>query len=229
MNALERPVPGFLGSAAAIEALAASEGARVLALSDTHGHYSVVEAIVRDFGPECDALAFAGDGMWDIVQYLERAYESDRLASALPPVLAFVSGNGDGEEYRVGLPEGGDVAKTCPGFAFSVPDRLILSAAGFRLFLAHGHRHSVDVSPEILVNVAHSLDCDIAVFGHTHMPFQETYSRVLALNPGSPARPRGGSESSFAIIELDSTSITPRVRFVTVREGTRGTFAFSES
>ncbi len=229
MNALERPVPGFLGSVADIDALAASEGARVLALSDTHGHYSVVEAILREYGPDCDALAFAGDGMWDIVQYLERAYESDKLAQALPPVLAFVSGNGDGEEYRVGLPEGGDGAKTCPGFAFSVPDRLMLSVAGFRLFLAHGHRHSVDVSPEILVNVAQSLDCDVALFGHTHMPFQETYSRILALNPGSPARPRGGSAPSFALVEFDSTSIAPRVRFMTVREGMLGSFHFSEN
>lgn len=229
MNGLERSVPGFLGSEASLAALAASESARVLLLSDTHGHYSVVEAIIREFGPDCDALAFAGDGMWDIVRYLERAYESDKLAHVLPPVLAFVSGNGDGEEYRVGLPENGDSAKTSPGFTFSVPDRLIIAVAGFRLLLAHGHRHSVDVSPEILINVAHSLDCDVAIFGHTHMPFHEEYSHILAVNPGSPARPRGGSAPSFALLEVDSTSIVPRVRFMTVRDGMLGSFHFTEN
>ena len=85
------------------------------------------------------------------------------------------------------------------------------------------------MSPEIIVNVAESLDCDVAVFGHTHVAFQETYSRVLALNPGSPARPRGGSPHSFALVELDSTRIAPRVRFVTVREGLLGSFHFTEN
>ena len=46
-----------------------TDSSRILVVSDTHGHYPVFEAIVREYGPRCDALLFAGDGMWDLVEY----------------------------------------------------------------------------------------------------------------------------------------------------------------
>jgi hypothetical protein len=89
MNELVQLESGLLGSVEAVEDLSRAENARILVLSDTHGHYDVMEEIIRSFGPGCSALCFAGDGMWDIVQYLENALESDRLREALPPVVSF--------------------------------------------------------------------------------------------------------------------------------------------
>jgi uncharacterized protein len=230
MNALAQLKNGFLGTQEAVESLAKSDAARLLVVSDTHGHYAVLEAIVREFGPTCDALLFSGDGMWDIVQYLENALDSERIKEALPPVVAFVAGNGDGDQYRVSLPVRGvsNDPEDAPGFTIDVPSRQILHACGYSVLLVHGHRYSVDVNLEVLVDTAHIMACDIVVFGHTHVPFAETFAHILALNPGSASRPRGRSDSGFAIIELEAHSTEPSHRFYTVSEGILGTFHFSE-
>ena len=231
MNTLGQLENGFLGSSEAVEKLLRADTAKLLVISDTHGHYTVLEAIVREFGPTSDALLFAGDGMWDIVQYIENAQESEKLKDALPPVVVFVAGNGDGDQYRVSLPVVGDEPEPedVPGFTINVPNRQIVRACGYSILLVHGHRHSVDVSLEVLVDSAHVMDCDIAVFGHTHIPFAESFSHILALNPGSPARPRGHSEPGFAVIELDSNSTEPKTAFYIVNEGLRGNFYFDET
>jgi len=228
MNAMVQHSSGLLGSAEAIDALAASESATVLVVSDTHGHYEVLESVIREFGPACSALLFTGDGMWDIVQYIENSQESEKLRAAMPPVVAFVSGNGDGEQYRVSLPPVGD-ADDNPGYSLSVPSRQIVRAAGYAIFVAHGHRHSVDVSLDILVDSAHAMNCDIAVYGHTHVSMAEQFSHILALNPGSLSRPRGRSLAGFALMELDAISTEPRVSFYSAATGgVRGNFKFEE-
>lgn len=228
MNSLIQLESGLLGSAEAVASLSESETSRILCVSDTHGHYGVFESIVREYGPECDALLFAGDGMWDLVEYMENAHDSDRLKSALPPVVGFVAGNGDGDQYRVRLGTSGDPEhpSEAPGCTLIVPSRQILHASGYSILLTHGHRYSVDVSLEMLVDSAHAMKCDIAVFGHTHIRFAETFTHILALNPGSPARPRGKTEPGFALVELDTTSTEAKTTFITVKEGLLGGFSF---
>lgn len=230
MNTLVQLESALLGSEEAVQALSQADSSRILVVSDTHGHYPVFEAIVREYGPLCDALLFAGDGMWDLVEYIENAHDSDRLREALPPVAAFVAGNGDGDQYRVRLGSAGDPEhpREAPGCSLVVPSRQILHASGYSLFLTHGHRYSVDVSLEMLVDSAHAMGCDVAVFGHTHIPFAETFTHILALNPGSPARPRGKSEPSFAVLELDAVSTEPKTSFFLVREGLLGGISFDE-
>lgn len=226
MNAFAQNAAGFLAIDEAIEAIAVKDQSTLLLLSDTHGHYDLFEAIIKNFGQEADALLFAGDGIWDLVQYIENAQASQKLAEAFPPVAAFVAGNGDGSSYRVSLPSVSGDEDIPPGYGLHVPSRQILKASGFQVFLAHGHRYSVDVSLDILVDTAHAMDCDIAVYGHTHVQAVDTFSHIVAINPGSPARPRGHSPAGFALLTLDSTSIVPDIRFIQVRETGRGNFAF---
>ncbi len=230
MNSLLQQRNGLLGDAEAVSSLAKAEQVKILAVSDTHGHYASFEAIVREFGPSCDLLLFAGDGMWDVVRYVERALVSDRLKEDLPGVAAFVAGNGDGDQYRVTLPAAGQPLDPvdAPGLTLDVPIRQIVKACGYSVLLAHGHRHSVDVSLEVLVDSASAMDCDIAVFGHTHVPFAETYAHILALNPGSTSRPRGKSEAGFAVIELSVNSTEPKYEFFAVRDGILGGYSFEK-
>jgi len=231
LNTLVQLDSGILGSAEAVASLSAARKAQLLVLSDTHGHYTVVEAIIREFGPACDALLFAGDGMWDFVQYLENAQESDKLTAALPPVVVFVAGNGDGEQYRVTISGSADSSEPedVPGYSLSIPSRQIVRACGYGIFLVHGHRHAVEVSLEVLVDSAHAMDCDIAVYGHTHIALSEHFSHILALNPGSPSRPRGHTVPGFAVLELDSASTMPKAEFYVVHERQRGGFGFERN
>lgn len=226
MNELTQLDSGIVGAVASVDALARKSSASILLLSDTHGHYPLFQRIVLKYGPASDALLFAGDGMWDVVRYLENAHDDERYRAALPPVLAFVAGNGDGDRFRV-TPGGVDAAGSRlppdlrdpssadgeQGYPLAVPHNQTITACGHRIFLSHGNRYSVDVSTEILVNVAKTSGCGIAVFGHTHMPLAETVSNVLVVNPGSPARPRGYSAPGFALLQLESGRNPPIVQF----------------
>lgn len=217
MNTLNQLDSGLLGSSEAVRALSKASTARILVFSDTHGHFAVVDSIIKRFGPECDCLLFAGDGMWDIVQYIENAQESTALREALPPVVAFVRGNGDGDEYRVSQSSSDD---DLPGYLLTVPARQIVQACAHQILLVHGHHYSVDSGMEGLFHAAHALHCTIAVYGHTHIPVFRQSTRFFALNPGSASRPRGHSENSFAILHIDSSLEKPNVEFYHVNEKT---------
>ena len=50
----------------------------------------------------------------------------------------------------------------------------------------------------------------ILIHGHTHIPRNEHVGAALVLCPGSPVRPRGGSDPSVMLLELNATRL-PRV------------------
>lgn len=228
MNTLVQTETGLLGSSQTVQQLSQSESSRLLVISDTHGHYDVFESIVKVYGSQCNALVFSGDGMWDVIQYLEKSQENTDLMRSLPPVIAFVSGNGDGDQYRINLSSESleNSPLKVPGLSLMVPGRQILHASGHSLLIVHGHRYSVDVSLEVLVASAHSLNCDIAIYGHTHIPFAQSFHHVFAMNPGSPTRPRGKASASFAILSLNSTTKNPVPEFYAVKKRITGSFYF---
>ncbi len=49
---------------------------------------------------------------------------------------------------------------------------------------------------------ADRMGADVFVFGHTHVPFAEAREGVLLINPGSPSRPRSGSQATVAVVEV---------------------------
>ena len=102
--------------------------------------------------------------------------------------LRAVSGNMDDADVRAAL-----------------PDRRIEEIAGRRIGIVHGWG-----SPRGLEDaVFHTFsDVDIIVFGHSHVPFQETRGGVILFNPGSY---RGGysMRGTVGIIEI-AADITAR-------------------
>lgn len=83
------------------------------------------------------------------------------------------------------------------------------SYAGHKLYLTHGHSFERSSLHSFLSSSAKANGCDIALFGHTHIPFNDIIDNVRLFNPGSPSRPRGLSKPTFGIIRLmdDGTSI----------------------
>lgn len=76
------------------------------------------------------------------------------------------------------------------------------SYGGHKLFLTHGHTFDRSSMIDFLSASAKANGCDIALFGHTHIPFYERINGVHLFNPGSPSRPRGLSKPTFGIITI---------------------------
>lgn len=111
-----------------------------------------------------------------------------------------------------GLPVTG-VIGNCDGMSQEANVDEILVVEGFRIWLTHGHRYMGHTHIEELVWWAKKLEVDIVVYGHTHIPMNSYYGDVLLVNPGSPARPRGGSAPSFAVMTLKEGE-KPFVEFI---------------
>lgn len=46
-------------------------------------------------------------------------------------------------------------------------------------------------------------EVDILVFGHSHIPFHESYGKTVMFNPGSPTDKRRQKEYSFGILQTE--------------------------
>lgn len=116
---------------------------------------------------------------------------------------------GDGEnEYE-------DVRNIYPDKAFlfvkgnndwkDCPVYRVFTYGGHKFYLTHGHsfdRHSVY---DFLAVTARANNCDVALFGHTHIPFYEIINNVHVFNPGSASSPRGRSEPSYGVITISDS------------------------
>ncbi|MBO4365918.1 MAG: metallophosphoesterase [Eggerthellaceae bacterium] len=60
-------------------------------------------------------------------------------------------------------------------------------------------------------------DVQMVIYGHTHIPRDETFKGMRYLNPGSARLPRRGSVRSCAIMEVENGSILD-VRFVDLEQ-----------
>ena len=190
----------IIGSAQAVKALAAKEKARILTVSDTHGDWRGLMRIVKQFGPDCDALFLLGDCNRDLSELLELANEDKKIRAVIPPVLAFVRGNGDPSYFPVSF-DIGDKGN------IQMPDNLVINVNGQNIYLTHGHLQGVDFGYNKLGLEATLNKAKYALHGHTHVPVYEQRGNFVFINPGSISRPRGGSPSSFAILTVEKTFI----------------------
>lgn len=152
----------------------------ILILSDMHGCYrKAVEAVKRH--PECKTVLFLGDGCRHL----------DALREAAPHA-AIVAVRGNCDTFLDGVDE----------------DELVLEIAGHRIFLCHGHTRGVKYGRGALLAAAKAKNCDIALYGHTHIACEtyDTESGVHLLNPGSIGAPRDG-RSTYGLLSLDIKNV----------------------
>ncbi|WP_375502272.1 metallophosphoesterase family protein [uncultured Jatrophihabitans sp.] len=147
---------------------------RVVVLSDTHSprFWKGCPPRVAQLLDGCDAILHAGD--------VCRAETLDELAQFAP--VHVVRGNNDGA----------DVA------AWGAPDTLELELAGLRVAMIHdsGPRPG---RPARLRR--HFPDAELVVFGHSHIPTDETHDDLRIFNPGSPTDKR--RQPTGTVGELD--------------------------
>lgn len=56
---------------------------------------------------------------------------------------------------------------------------------GKKIFITHGHFYDVKRTYSVLIAESKRIGADIAVFGHTHKPLNESFEGVRLFNPGS--------------------------------------------
>lgn len=146
---------------------------RIGLVSDTHSNIQVLRKIAQ-IAPPVEMWLHAGDH-WQ---------EANVLAQLTGLKVIAVQGNTDPRTEEIKLDE-------------------YLEFEGFKIWLTHGHRYIEDDARSSLGFWAKQLEQDICVYGHTHIPMCEYYGENLLINPGSPSRPRGGSEPSFAVLTIN--------------------------
>ena len=154
-------------------------GKKLLVFSDSHGNVPALTAIfdwanafIPPNGTICAAVC-CGDGLSDI----RAAADATGFYSDWKTAL----GNND--------------------YGVQAPETLVFDFAERRFFLAHGHRFGLYGGYHNFLAAAKSADADVALFGHSHIPFLKTVDGVTLINPGSVARPRSKVGATFAVIE----------------------------
>jgi putative phosphoesterase len=147
---------------------------KILVISDTHGDIDGAESVIRK-NKDAGLIIHLGDYFRD----------AKRLSSIFPHLrFEYICGNCD---FMIG----------------DVPPEKCLEIAGIRIFLTHGHRYSVKWDYTRLMMKAHEEKADILLFGHTHIPGIIEGNGYCLVNPGSTSDPRGDSDESYAIIEIN--------------------------
>lgn len=131
MNTLLQDESLLIGSREEIQKLATKDSARILVVSDSHGAYSNLLLILRQFGVASDALVFCGDGICDISKLISNAVDEAEIKAIIPPVIGIVEGNNDADLYPVR-----NVLSEEPYYVqLKVPIFNVLEACGQRIFL----------------------------------------------------------------------------------------------
>lgn len=159
---------------------------KLVILSDTHGNTDAVEHVYAE-QPDAALYLHAGDVLPD-ARYLAMLVgvplnEGEDDETAEKRVIA-VPGNSDWPDANQPLTR-------------------IVRAEGHHILLAHGHSFGVQYGTELLARAAADANCDIAVYGHTHVVEISPGTPITVLCPGSAARPRDAYEPSYLTVRLE--------------------------
>lgn len=92
----------------------------------------------------------------------------------------------------------------------------VLEIGTNRIFITHGHHYGVNFGLDRLCFAAKENQCNIAMYGHTHVPENSVYGGVIIVNPGSVSQPRQlNHKPTYAVMEIDEQGKTDiRIRYV---------------
>lgn len=83
------------------------------------------------------------------------------------------------------------------------PVEKMIEVEGYRIMICHGHRANVNAGLLQLEYKAREQEADIAMYGHTHVPFLDQSGELIILNPGSLSYPRPwGARPSYAVMKI---------------------------
>lgn len=150
---------------------------KILVMSDSHGRRDLVQKCIQQH-PDTEAVLFLGDVLVDI-KGMEKIFPEKQFYC--------VKGNCD--------------------FGSDVPAERLITLQGTGILLTHGHAHGVKYGINALVGYARKIGAKIALYGHTHVPYNTYHDGIYVMNPGSLAYPRDYSKPSYGLIEITPKGI----------------------
>ena len=156
---------------------------RIIVMSDSHGNLSAVEDIILR-SENADWYIHLGDGERDVDNFLleNPEYESKIIQ---------VAGNCDWGSMR--------------------PTHTVLPVFGHRIFITHGHTYAVKNTLDIITKNAKQENCDIVLFGHTHVRYEHYENGMYFLNPGSCSVPHDGKAPSFGSVDIFASGVITNI------------------
>ncbi len=113
------------------------------------------------------------------------------------------------EEYNPTLPT--DAVQGNADRIRAYPWEKLLTLAGKRFFITHGHNYDVGHSLTPIIARGLELKADVILFGHTHMPGIEKQDGILLVNPGSTYRQRSLSGYTYAEFTVTTGEIKVQI------------------
>lgn len=156
---------------------------KILVLADTHG--SIYEAkLAINANPDTDLVIHLGDHVRD----------AKRIAEMFPEIkFEIVPGNCD--------------------YIFGETDmEKVLECEGKRIMLTHGHRQYAKNGLDELSGLAEKNNADLLLYGHTHVPEVVRKNFFILLNPGSVSFPRGNSQKTYGLVEIEDGEIKAQIK-----------------
>ena len=160
---------------------------KLLIASDLHGSAYYTRLLLERFKEEkCERILLLGDILYHGPRNdLPRDYAPKEVIALLNPLselIDCVRGNCDAEvdQMVLNFPIMADYKK--------------LTVNGLNLYATHGHVYNGEKPMRMRRD-------SIMLLGHTHVPMIEKHESFTCLNPGSIAIPKGGSVSSYLILE----------------------------
>lgn len=146
---------------------------KLLILSDSHREMNYMRMAVKRERP--DGIIHLGD----------HAADGKSLALEFPAIpVCLVKGN-------------------CDYYEMNLPEERTVRWEEVTVFLTHGHRHGVKNGLLRLQYAAMEKGAQVALFGHTHIPFCGKAGEVHLLNPGAC----GGRIPTYGIVEIEKDRI----------------------
>lgn len=151
---------------------------RIIVISDSHAVTRNIDYALQAH-PDARHVFFLGDNVRDIENI--KMYHPDRS-------FHIVHGNCD--------------------YGSIYPSIDSLTLGGKKIIYTHGHNFAVKSGSSVLIDKARNACADIVLYGHTHIAKIEYSDGVYAVNPGSVAHSREGS-NSYAVIDILDNGIMP--------------------
>lgn len=156
---------------------------RIIVISDTHGNFRALESVLLR-NSDADLFFHLGDGERDLDRFLQQYPQFTEK-------VIRVCGNCDYDSIH--------------------PDTAVYPLGSHRIFATHGHRYAVKNDYEIIKCAARENECDIVLFGHTHVRCNRIEGGLYLLNPGSASCPHDGNAPSFGHIDITTSGVVTNI------------------